>query len=79
MKQIAGPFGIEAEDGFFLAVKDGKVIKDNSDCDLDQLWLWEWDDDGEFGHIVPKADLKLALELNQDSQEVDLKTKGEFG
>merc|ERR1711962_516168 len=71
-----GPFGIEAEDGFFLAVKDGKVIKDNSDCDLDQLWLWEWDDDGEFGHIVPKADLKLALELNQDSQEVDLKTKG---
>jgi len=71
-----GPFGIVNDDGFFLTVKDGKVIKADLDCAKDQLWLWETDNDSQYGQIVSKFDLNSALQLSKDSLQVDLIMKG---
>jgi len=73
-----GAFGIEDDNGLWLSVRNGKVIMTASDCDMpDQQWLWEWDDDGEFGLIVPKQNPTLALDLLRRKMVVRLKTKGQ--
>ena len=47
----------------------------DSDCDETEEWLWEWDDAGEWGTIIPKTRPHQAIDINGGTKKASLYTK----